>query len=332
MRLRGRQDARHRRGDQRGDRGERGLRLSRRADHAARRRRNRRSLTVPCWRRRPCRRSTTFSRPRAGWRPGGSDMAVEIILPRVDMDMEAGKITRWFVGRGRDASPRASRCSRSRPTRRRWRSRRRPTGVLRGVTASAGETLPVGAVVGWIYAAGGSLRRGRRLRAAARRSRVAAAGGLRATPAARRIARERGRGYSADRGLRPAGRVQARDVEAAAAPALATPVALGRLNREWLARGAGAPIVFVHGFGADLNSWRRCSAISPRDAARWRSICPATAAPPLTETPTLEALVAALAAALGRGRRSASPISSPIRSAGRSSPTSPRADPRSPVR
>jgi len=32
------------------------------------------------------------------------------------------------------------------------------------------------------------------------------------------------------------------------------------LHREWLLRGAGAPIVFVHGFGGDLNGWRPLSA------------------------------------------------------------------------
>ena len=40
-------------------------------------------------------------------------------------------------------------------------------------------------------------------------------------------------------------------------PAPALVIGAGaRLNRLWLARGEGAPIVFIHGFGADLNGWR----------------------------------------------------------------------------
>jgi pimeloyl-ACP methyl ester carboxylesterase len=31
----------------------------------------------------------------------------------------------------------------------------------------------------------------------------------------------------------------------------------GGLHREWLARGERAPLVLIHGFGADLNVWRR---------------------------------------------------------------------------
>jgi pyruvate/2-oxoglutarate dehydrogenase complex dihydrolipoamide acyltransferase (E2) component len=34
-------------------------------------------------------------------------MAVEVILPRIDMDMTAGKITKWFVAEG-NPSPRPS--------------------------------------------------------------------------------------------------------------------------------------------------------------------------------------------------------------------------------
>ena len=40
-------------------------------------------------------------------------------------------------------------------------------------------------------------------------------------------------------------------------------IAPGRVNREWLRRGKGAPIVFVHGFGADLNGWRLVQLLLP---------------------------------------------------------------------
>ena len=49
------------------------------------------------------------------------------------------------------------------------------------------------------------------------------------------------------------------------------------VHRSWLRAGAGAPIVFMHGFGADLNGWRPVLACCPRRGRRSRSICPATA-------------------------------------------------------
>jgi pyruvate dehydrogenase E2 component (dihydrolipoamide acetyltransferase) len=155
-------------------------------------------------------------------------------------------------------------------------------GILRGVTGHPGDTLPVGAVVGWIYAPTESYYNAEKPVAAsilpviepaadAAREFVGAphlADGARATPAARRIARERGLDISSFVGSGPRGRVQARDVEAVAAPALAAPVGAGSVHREWLARGAGAPIVFVHGFGADLNSWRPLLGHLSRQRAR----------------------------------------------------------------
>jgi pimeloyl-ACP methyl ester carboxylesterase len=76
--------------------------------------------------------------------------------------------------------------------------------------------------------------------------------GLRATPKARRLARECGIDIAKIAGSGPRGRVQACDVGSpvAKAPAGAT------LHREWLAPGEGPPIILVHGFGADLNGWR----------------------------------------------------------------------------
>ncbi|MFI4994535.1 MAG: alpha/beta fold hydrolase [Hyphomicrobiales bacterium] len=84
---------------------------------------------------------------------------------------------------------------------------------------------------------------------------------LRATPLARRLARENGLDLMALAGTGPKGRVQAADVEArasldAGSSANGARIAGGALNRQWLRRGEGAPLVLLHGFGADLNAWR----------------------------------------------------------------------------
>ncbi|HEY1943414.1 MAG TPA: acetoin dehydrogenase dihydrolipoyllysine-residue acetyltransferase subunit [Roseiarcus sp.] len=196
-------------------------------------------------------------------------MAVEVILPRVDMDMTTGKLTQWFVAEG-------ERVEKGQPLfeietdKAAMEIEAAASGVLRAVTAKPGDQLPVGTVVGVIvapnedYSAAGVSAPARAVapapfvaapaeslspddrapRPAGERSRM--------TPAARRVARESGVEVAHLVGSGPHGRIQARDVAARGAPALAE----GALNRLWLARGQGRPLAFLHGFGADLNGWR----------------------------------------------------------------------------
>ena len=89
-----------------------------------------------------------------------------------------------------------------------------------------------------------------------------------------------------------------------------------RLNRLWLARGEGAPIVFIHGFGADLNGWRPLVGRLPGAYSALALDLPGHGASPFAGEATLAALTAAVAATLaeeGSRRR----ISSAIRSAAR---------------
>lgn len=77
----------------------------------------------------------------------------------------------------------------------------------------------------------------------------------RASPVARRVASEQGRDTALMTGTGPLGAVVLRDVEAAldAGPSAA---ASGGIALRTLQDGSGPPVVFLHGFGADLSSWR----------------------------------------------------------------------------
>ena len=116
----------------------------------------------------------------------------------------------------------------------------------------------------------------------------------RATPAARRIARERGLRLESMNGSGPRGRVQARDVEARAA----RPLPKSNVHRLWLARGEGAPIVFLHGFGADLNGWRPVHRLLPETRPALAIDLPGHGLTPLGDDASFEALVEAARAAL----------------------------------
>ena len=116
----------------------------------------------------------------------------------------------------------------------------------------------------------------------------------RATPAARRMARERGLRLESLNGSGPHGRIQARDVERRSAD---QPSA-SNVHRLWLARGQGAPIVFLHGFGADLNGWRPVHRLLPETQPALAIDLPGHGLSPLGEEASFEALVEAARAVL----------------------------------
>lgn len=79
-----------------------------------------------------------------------------------------------------------------------------------------------------------------------------AASGLRASPAARLAATNKGLDVTRIAGTGPAGAVVLRDI--AVAPALAR--ISGEITLRTLQSGQGTPVIFIHGFGADLSAWR----------------------------------------------------------------------------
>lgn len=80
---------------------------------------------------------------------------------------------------------------------------------------------------------------------------AASAGGLRASPAARVAAAEKGFDVARIAGSGPEGAVVLRDVDAAAAAPRSSGIALRTLQS-----GQGTPVVLIHGFGGDLSAWR----------------------------------------------------------------------------
>ncbi|MGH6798209.1 MAG: biotin/lipoyl-containing protein, partial [Roseiarcus sp.] len=193
-------------------------------------------------------------------------MAVEIVMPRVDMDMTSGRMGRWHAAEGAHVEKGAT-LFEIETDKAAMEVDAPASGVLKFVAASEGDVLAVGACIGWIVAEGETF-----VPPPAKASAVAAPAAIpppvveddtkdaayvqaaigerpRATPAARRMARERGLRLESVNGSGPRGRVQLRDVDERGA----APPSASNVHRLWLARGEGAPVVFLHGFGADLN-------------------------------------------------------------------------------
>ncbi|MFD9900542.1 pyruvate dehydrogenase complex dihydrolipoamide acetyltransferase [Mesorhizobium sp. UC22_110] len=193
-------------------------------------------------------------------------MPVEVILPKVDMDMATGQISRWFFEEG--ASVKQGDVLFEIETDKAAMEIDAPaSGTLRNITGKEGVDIPVGAPVAWIYAEGedvgttapaapvpapiepqpvangkietpmSSSQDKAAQTALAVQETPAPAGAVRATPLARRLAREAGLDLAGITGSGPHGRVVKADVEAAiagggvakaasaAAPAAAAPSA-----------------------------------------------------------------------------------------------------------
>ena len=242
-------------------------------------------------------------------------MPVEVILPKVDMDMATGRISRWYVAEGATVK-KGDLLFEIETDKAAMEIDAPASGIIRDISGKEGIDIPVGEAVAWIYAEGEAAKPAQETPAQPKTAQeiVAAApapvataspdvapaksapitqsNGTRATPLARRLAAEARLDLDAIAGSGPKGRIMRKDVEQAIAtpkleaktparpdqivsrpaassqPRPATPRAVGNapLNHAWLRQGEGRPIVLIHGFGADLNSWRPMLAAGPVDA------------------------------------------------------------------
>ncbi len=218
-------------------------------------------------------------------------MAVEIIFPRVDMDMTSGRVSRWLVEEG-SAVGKGDPLFEIETDKAAMEIDAPASGVLRGISRADGQEVPVGAAVGWIVADGeawqGGPAAGIAVPAAEGADAVAPSTSsaatprspgpprvedapLRATPLARREAQRRKIDLGDVQGSGPRGRIIVGDLPSGATSAppaagagnrTAAPEAdrtnsAGRvIYRRWLGTKQGTPVVFLHGFGSDQTSWR----------------------------------------------------------------------------
>ena len=222
--------------------------------------------------------------------------AVEVILPKVDMDMSHGTLATWHVAEG-EAVAKGAALFDIETDKAAMEVEAPASGVLHHIMAQPGDKVPVGSVVAYIYPAGAAV--GPRpsgpsaqvaeaadtakqpspaapsatepVKAVSAAASVAvsavispAGASPRATPAARAAARKAGIPLSQVAGTGPRGRIQRDDIaqftlpqaDAPHAPAVAavwTPEA-GKLHVT-MRKGTGTPLLMLHGFTADSQSW-----------------------------------------------------------------------------
>ena len=165
-------------------------------------------------------------------------MATEVILPKVDMDMATGRISRWLVPEGA-AVKQGDPLFEIETDKAAMEIEAPASGVLKNRVAE-GSDVPVGNAVAWIVAEGESVaaaapggatptQKVEAIEVLAPGALPVAANtngaGLRATPLARRVARGAGVDLTLIKGTGPHGRILRADVEDALAARAAAPVA-----------------------------------------------------------------------------------------------------------
>jgi len=141
-------------------------------------------------------------------------MAVSVIMPKAGMAMETGTILKWLKEPG-DPVAKGEPLLEIETDKVSMEVEAEADGVLLAVTRGEGDVVPVTETIGYIGREGepvpeaeapGGMRGGAAVRPGGR---------IPATPAARRLAREKAIGLGAVRGNGPSGAVRRRDVEAA---------------------------------------------------------------------------------------------------------------------
>ena len=187
-------------------------------------------------------------RPHGNWRwKAGKRVATEIIMPKVDMVMDNGTFVEWLKNEG-------ERVEKGEPLfvvltdKANIEVEAPASGVLAGLSAKPDDVIPVTTTIGYVLAPGeplpedtgrptvpmareqrapgGEVKVGDTLRAASIVGPGIGTGKVRATPAARRLARDKGVDLASLIGRGPSGRIHMADVLAAAA-VTSTPVAQG---------------------------------------------------------------------------------------------------------
>ena len=168
-------------------------------------------------------------------------MPVEVILPKVDMDMATGTIADWHISEGETVAE-GDALFEIETDKATMEVESPGTGTLQFVRARKGDEIPIGEIIAWIFAEGEALVEpegaagnatakarpsGETAKAAAAspsgRVNGAASSGTRATPLARRLAKELGVDLTAIKGSGPRGRITRTDIETAPKSAPATP-------------------------------------------------------------------------------------------------------------
>ena len=245
-------------------------------------------------------------------------MPVEVIMPKVDMDMASGTLSVWHIAEGARVEKGAALFDID-TDKAAMEVESPASGYLHHICASPGQVVAVGTAMAWIYAAGEVVGAAPATNpnpaetadhqpsapaAVAAAPASADPGGIRATPAARRLAREAGIALEHIPGTGPQGRIQRADI--AALQSLAAPaIAIGwqpQSGELHITRrpGTGTPLLLLHGFAADTTGWAPLERLLPPDLPLIRIDLPSHGKSPRRNVANIAALARMMVEAFER--------------------------------
>lgn len=200
-------------------------------------------------------------------------MPVEVIMPKVDMDMACGTVSAWHVAVG-GAVTKGDPLFDIETDKAAMEIEAAADGILHHIVPE-GTEVAIGQPVAWLYADGekvgaapscaapnttDALTEQAQTAILEPQSEPAPAPSptekIRATPRARALAKDAGIDLVTLNGSGPRGRIQADDVPQTIAPAPTTfTITSGPLNVSHT-KGTGTPLVLIHGFASDSKSWK----------------------------------------------------------------------------
>ena len=210
-------------------------------------------------------------------------MPTEVILPKVDMDMETGTISAWHVTNG-DIVSQGDPLFDIETDKAAMEVESPASGTLHHILASEGDTVPIGRTVAWIFSDDETVPKVAPATEpptsdSAARSALPATDETsqsptiappvtdkktRATPAARKLAHAVGLPLDDITGSGPRKRIQSSDVQALFDRNTPTSSASAQVNWDTAnaplsivetGTGSATPRLLIHGLGADANTW-----------------------------------------------------------------------------
>ena len=224
-------------------------------------------------------------------------MPTEVIMPKVDMDMAKGSVSAWLVEEG-SAVGQGEPLFEIETDKATMEVESPATGTLHNIVAVTGEQIPVGTPIAWIYGDGEDVGPppGTGIGAPSVAADVAPdtpttvantpepptvatdlPGKVRATPLARRLAREHGIDLNQVSGTGPRGRIGRLDVIGftsgepiavkSSSAAATRPATLSNTGLSIFQDGPdnGPTVLLIHGMTADASSWARVLPTLARD-------------------------------------------------------------------
>ena len=164
-------------------------------------------------------------------------MPVEVIMPKVDMDMVSGRIALWHVKAGQPVS-KGDPLFDIETDKAAMEVEAPGDGILHD-PAPTGTEIAIGQPVGWLYGKDEARPENNKKQ--------------RATPKARKQARDRGIDLADIQGSGPNGRIQAADILTCTDSVKVETGGLAVFN---LQEGDQTPLVLIHGFAGDSSVWK----------------------------------------------------------------------------